>query len=203
MDVRRISRRDALIQSGGALAAIAFFQSPLFAWARPGETNVSFLDQPPAPPPPLAGLNQLDWETQTAPDSWITPNEKFFRVGHYGVPEVDLSKWKLDVGGFVANPRSTRNRAVCSGCVAQTVFALSSARTTYLVAIGFFLTKSRLPATTQQKYRDQGLSAPLLRITWPTLFARSSWGTGGKPTSASIFPAARSRMDPRSMRPRG
>src|SRR5215813_13146138 len=100
MDDRRISRRDALIQTGGTLAAVAFFQSPLFALARPGETNIPFADQPPAAPPPLAGLNQLDWEAQT-PDSWITPAEKFFRVGHYGVPDVDLAKWKLDIAGHV------------------------------------------------------------------------------------------------------
>ncbi|HEY1906172.1 MAG TPA: hypothetical protein VGG91_09025, partial [Myxococcaceae bacterium] len=85
MDDHRISRRDALIQTGGTLAALAFFESPLLAWGKPGETTIPFVDQPTAPPPPLAGLNQLDWEAQSA-DSWITANEKFFRVGHYGVP---------------------------------------------------------------------------------------------------------------------
>jgi len=104
-DARRISRRDALIQTGGTLAAVAFFQSPLLAWGKPGETTIPWVDQPPAPPPPLAGLNQLDWEAQTA-DAWITPNEKFFRVGHYGVPEIDLAKWKLNVAGHVAHPTS-------------------------------------------------------------------------------------------------
>jgi hypothetical protein len=40
MDDRRISRRDALIQTGGTLAAVAFFQSPFFALARsPSSTS--------------------------------------------------------------------------------------------------------------------------------------------------------------------
>jgi hypothetical protein len=78
MDVRRISRRDALIQSGGALAAIAFFQSPLFAWARPGETNVPFLDQPPAPTsaargPQPAGLGSADPGLVDHPQRQVLP----------------------------------------------------------------------------------------------------------------------------------
>ena len=89
----------------------------------PGETNVPFLDQPPAPPPPLAGLNQLDWEAQT-PDSWITPNEKFFRVGHYGVPEVDAAKWKLEISGLVANPRSYDLAAIKALPKKEVVFTL-------------------------------------------------------------------------------
>jgi DMSO/TMAO reductase YedYZ molybdopterin-dependent catalytic subunit len=103
MDVRGITRRDALIQTGSTLAAIAFFQSPLFAWGREGEKTVPFLDQPTEPPPPLQGLNQLDWQGL---DSWIIPNDKFFHVGHFGVPKVDPATWKLEVGGLVAHPQS-------------------------------------------------------------------------------------------------
>ena len=62
MNDRDISRRDALIGTGGTLAAIAFFQTPLFAWGRRGEKTIAFLDQPTEPPPPLKGLNQLDWQ---------------------------------------------------------------------------------------------------------------------------------------------
>ena len=43
-DARRISRRDALIQTGGTLAAVAFFQSPLLAWGKPGETTIPWVD---------------------------------------------------------------------------------------------------------------------------------------------------------------
>ena len=122
-DARRISRRDALIQTDGAFFWIAFFQTPLFAWGRPGETTIPFLDQPPAPPPPLAGLNQLDWEAQTA-DSWITPAEKFFRVGHYGVPDVDTAKWKLEIAGHVARPTSDDLAAIKAFPRKEVVFTL-------------------------------------------------------------------------------
>ena len=37
---------------------------------------------------------------------WVTPAEKFFHVGHYGVPEVDAAKWKLQIAGHVARPTS-------------------------------------------------------------------------------------------------
>ena len=123
MDDRRISRRDALIQTGGTLVAVAFFQSPLFAWARPGETTIPFVDQPTAPPAPLAGLNQLDWEAQSL-DSWITPAEKFFRVGHYGVPEVDAAKWKLQIAGHVARPTSYDLAALKAFPKKEVVFTL-------------------------------------------------------------------------------
>jgi hypothetical protein len=55
--------------------------------------------------------------------------------------------------------------------------------------------KSRLPATIQQKYWDQGRSTALFMTSCPIFRARSSCGTGGKPTSASIFLSARSWID--------
>jgi DMSO/TMAO reductase YedYZ molybdopterin-dependent catalytic subunit len=97
----RIPRREFLVRSGSTLAALSFFDSPLFAWGRKGETTVPFLDQPPKAP--LEGLNQLDWQTL---DSWITPNEGFFAIGHYGTPEVDAQNWKLEIGGLVERPRA-------------------------------------------------------------------------------------------------
>ncbi len=123
MDDRRITRRDALIQTGGTLAAIAFFQSPLFAWGRPGETVVPFSDPPPAAPPPLADLNQLDWQS-VGPDAWITPNDRFFHVGHYGVPKVDAASWKLEIGGHVSKPLSLDLAAVKALPRKEVVFTL-------------------------------------------------------------------------------
>ena len=38
--------------------------------------------------------------------SYITPEQNYFVVAHYGVPTVDASTWKLEVRGRVANPRS-------------------------------------------------------------------------------------------------
>jgi DMSO/TMAO reductase YedYZ molybdopterin-dependent catalytic subunit len=97
----RISRREALVRSGGALAALAVFDSPLFAWGREGETTIAFLDQPPAPP--VAIPNLLDWQQL---DSWLVPSERFFAVSHFGSPDVDAQAFRLEVGGQVARPGS-------------------------------------------------------------------------------------------------
>ncbi len=97
----RVTRRHALACGGGALTALAFFDSPLFAWGRSGETTVPFLDQP--PPPPLEGLNLLEWQGL---DSWITPNERFLRLHHYGVPQVDQARFRLELAGLVARTRT-------------------------------------------------------------------------------------------------
>jgi len=120
-DVRRISRRDALIQTGSTLAALAFLQTPLVAIGKEGEKTIPFLDQPTEAPPPLKDLNQLDWQNL---DSWITTNEKFFHVGHYGVPEVDAAKWKLEIGGLVSHPQSLNLAAIKALPKKELVFAL-------------------------------------------------------------------------------
>jgi DMSO/TMAO reductase YedYZ molybdopterin-dependent catalytic subunit len=59
------------------------------------------------PPPPVAAPQvvprQLDWERL---DSWLTPNDRFFVVAHYGVPEIDPAAFRLRVGGLVERPLS-------------------------------------------------------------------------------------------------
>lgn len=45
----------------------------------------------------------LPWEQTT---SWMTPKSHFFRVGHYGFPDVDSEKWSLQVSGLVERPRT-------------------------------------------------------------------------------------------------
>src|SRR3984893_3978582 len=66
------------------------------------------------------------------------------------------------------------------------------ARVTRLVAIGYFCTNSRRPASMQQKYCDQGRSTVLSTITWPTRRACNSCGSGGKPRKPSSFPSMKS-----------
>ncbi len=97
----RNPRREFLSRGGSALAVLSFLDSPLFAWGRTGETTIPFLDQPPKAP--LEGLNQLDWQTL---DSWVTPNGGFFAVGHYGIPEIEVQTWKLEIDGRVDRPQS-------------------------------------------------------------------------------------------------
>ena len=70
-----------------------------------GETLIPWFDQPSPVPPPAAGIirTQTRWEDL---DSWITPNGKFFSVGHYNWPEIDEKTWRLDVDGLVTRPAS-------------------------------------------------------------------------------------------------
>src|SRR6185312_12541060 len=92
-----LTRRD-MIKGSVAFAALAFAQTPLslFGLDEPGpdETVVPFLDVQPKG-------KMLYWQDLT---SWITPNEKLYQVQHYGVPEVDLDKWQLEIAGLVKKP---------------------------------------------------------------------------------------------------
>ena len=104
MNFSHISRRELLIQGSTALIGWALIHSPLFAHAFPsrdGEELVPFLDGPPTPSSSERQL--LDWSQL---DSWITPNDKFFRVSHYGMPKIDEADWKLEVTGLVKRPLS-------------------------------------------------------------------------------------------------
>jgi DMSO/TMAO reductase YedYZ molybdopterin-dependent catalytic subunit len=124
-----ISRRDFLAQGGATLAVLALAESALFAqaWgAGPGETTIPFLDSPPPPPRELVDalgtdLSLLDWQRL---DSWITPNDKFFRVAHYGFPQIDASSWKLEIAGWVANPRRYTLDQIKGLAKKEIVFAL-------------------------------------------------------------------------------
>ncbi len=101
--MKAINRRDVISTGCAAIAALTVFQSR-FAQAfpsLPGETVVAWLDQPATNPVPHVIRSQLVWEDL---DSWITPNEKFFAITHFNLPEIDASKWKLEVGGLVKKP---------------------------------------------------------------------------------------------------
>ena len=61
-------------------------------------------DQPPPVPPPAQAVVKTltPWENL---DSWITPDDKFFGVGHYEWPAIDAATW-LDVVGQVQLPHT-------------------------------------------------------------------------------------------------
>lgn len=101
-----LSRRTLFKAGGAALAGIALASHPLFVHARPtqqGETVLSWGDPLPENPVPQILVNRLDWETA---DSWFTPNDEFFNVNHFGIPEIEAENYQLDVTGLVANPLS-------------------------------------------------------------------------------------------------
>ena len=94
-----MERRDFLRQSGLTLTGLLLSPWAVYAFpSREGEVLIPFADQPPEPP---SERGLLDWDKL---DSFITPNDEFFNVSHYGKPEVDLASWKLEVSGLVENP---------------------------------------------------------------------------------------------------
>ncbi|MBI3207944.1 MAG: molybdopterin-dependent oxidoreductase [Candidatus Solibacter usitatus] len=81
-----------------SLAAMApAFTRFAHAMAEEGEEAIPFLDARPF----NAERPTLVWDE---PASWMTPPERRFRVGHYGYPDVDASKWALEIGGRVERP---------------------------------------------------------------------------------------------------
>ena len=102
MDTPDISRRELLIQGS---AGLALLHAPWFVHAfpsRPGEEVVPWLDQPGANPSGGVVENLQPWENLAS--SFITPNDKFFRVSHYDKPVIDEKKWNLEIAGLVKKP---------------------------------------------------------------------------------------------------
>src|SRR5690349_5073851 len=102
MKTTGVSRRE-LLTGGTALAAVAFLRLDRLVEAaplQPGEEVVPWLDQRAEVPPAAQSAigQQLVWEEL---DSWITPNDKFFTIKHFGQPTIDLQAWRLDLAGLV------------------------------------------------------------------------------------------------------
>jgi DMSO/TMAO reductase YedYZ molybdopterin-dependent catalytic subunit len=100
-----LSRRELLIAGGATLATLALFDARFAsaAFLKQGDEVLPWLDQPAENPVPQVIENQLVWEEV---DSWITPNDQFFGVGHYEWPVIDANQWRLAIGGLVKNPLS-------------------------------------------------------------------------------------------------
>ncbi|MGK7870885.1 sulfite oxidase [Falsiroseomonas sp. E2-1-a20] len=95
-----VHRREFLTY-GATAAGLATLGPTLPAWAfpsRPGEQVVPWADPPPPVAAPQVVPRQLDWEQL---DSWVTPNDRFFVVAHYGIPDVDAAAFRLRVSGLV------------------------------------------------------------------------------------------------------
>ena len=99
-----ISRRKALKAGGATLAGVALLQASWLAEAfpsRPGEELVPWLEQP--QPNPSKGVVENLQPTEDLA-SWLTPNDRFFRVAHYDKPVIDEKSWSLEIGGLVKQP---------------------------------------------------------------------------------------------------
>ena len=105
-----ISRRTMLHHAGLAGLGLAITELPALGfpaeWRQAQDQVVPFTDVPDnfvtvnATNKRVAGLDLRELS------SYLTPEQNYFVVAHYGVPKVDPVTWKLDIRGRVANPRS-------------------------------------------------------------------------------------------------
>jgi DMSO/TMAO reductase YedYZ molybdopterin-dependent catalytic subunit len=105
-----VTRRTMLQQAGLAGLGLALTELPAFGlpaeWLQGQEQVVPFTDVPEnfvtvnAQTKRVAGLDLRQLS------SYVTPEQNYFVVAHYGVPQIDAATWKLDIRGRVANPRS-------------------------------------------------------------------------------------------------
>jgi DMSO/TMAO reductase YedYZ molybdopterin-dependent catalytic subunit len=108
MDKQEVSRRTLLKGGGAAVAGLTVFRvaGPGQAFPAQADEVVIPWDDPPAPVPgPAQGVivKQLDWEQL---DSWLTPNDEFFIIQHYGQPVLNEQDWRLGIGGLVAHQQT-------------------------------------------------------------------------------------------------
>ncbi len=100
-----ISRRTALRGIGAAtLAGMSVFRltGPAHAFQTDaGGEVIPWLDQPAANPVPEVIVQQLAWEEL---EDWVTPNDEFFVIKHFNLPELQEADWNLEIGGLVTTP---------------------------------------------------------------------------------------------------
>ena len=97
-----IPRRQVLIQGGAAAAGLAILPTDIFRGWLAGfeqEAVIPWVERP--HPGTRERVNVLNWEEV---DSWITPTDQMFRVGHYGSPVIAETDWNLEIGGLVDRP---------------------------------------------------------------------------------------------------
>ena len=102
MKAPNVSRRQLLVQASAGSALLYASWLVQAVPTRPGEEVVPWLDQP--GPNPSGGVvdNLQTWENLAA--SFLTPNDKFFRVSHYDKPVIDEKNWNLEITGLVKKP---------------------------------------------------------------------------------------------------
>jgi DMSO/TMAO reductase YedYZ molybdopterin-dependent catalytic subunit len=94
-----VSRRE-MIKGSVAVAALAFAQYPLTMFGGPEVDEgvlIPFLDVQPG------NRTQTRWQDLT---SWYTKSENLYEVKHYGVPDVKLDTYSLEISGLVRKPRT-------------------------------------------------------------------------------------------------
>jgi DMSO/TMAO reductase YedYZ molybdopterin-dependent catalytic subunit len=102
--MKELQRREFLWSAGTATGLLMLSRYGIGSALAEGDGRlIEWSDQPAPVPPPAQGIikNLTPWEKL---DSGITPNDKFFAIGHYNWPEIDPATWKLEVFGSVRAP---------------------------------------------------------------------------------------------------
>jgi len=102
MNPEDTSRRKVLkggMMAAGAAAAPSFILPALAQ----GERLVPFTDVPESFQIPPQQPNSTYWQDTREISEFVTDNEDFYLVQHYGQPEVDNDAWRLRVTGMVDN----------------------------------------------------------------------------------------------------
>jgi DMSO/TMAO reductase YedYZ molybdopterin-dependent catalytic subunit len=105
-----VTRRTLLHQAG--LAGLGLALSDLNAygfpasWIQSDEEVVPFTDVPADFVTVNAQNGRVSGLDLRQLSAFVTPENNYFVVAHYGVPKIDLATWKLEIRGRVANPRS-------------------------------------------------------------------------------------------------
>jgi len=89
-----------MIKGSMASAAVFLSHNPLSVLGGPAvavpEAPVPFLDRF-----PTTNRTMVHWDQLT---EWMTPAADFFAVSHYGMAQVDVAQWRLEVTGLVRKP---------------------------------------------------------------------------------------------------
>jgi DMSO/TMAO reductase YedYZ molybdopterin-dependent catalytic subunit len=105
-----ITRRSILQRAGMAGLGLTMAELPALgfpaSWAQAQEEVVPFTDVPESFVTVNAQTKRVAGLDLRQLNSYITPEQNYFVVAHYGVPKIDAAGWKLEVRGRVANPRT-------------------------------------------------------------------------------------------------
>jgi DMSO/TMAO reductase YedYZ molybdopterin-dependent catalytic subunit len=105
-----VTRRSMLRQAGLTGIGLAMTDFTAFGfpaeWVQADEVVVPFTDVPADFTTKNAQNGRVSGLDLRQLSSFITPEENYFVVAHYGVPQVDAATYRLEIKGRVANPRS-------------------------------------------------------------------------------------------------
>jgi DMSO/TMAO reductase YedYZ molybdopterin-dependent catalytic subunit len=104
-----VTRRSLLQQAGMAGLGLALTELSAFGfpseWLQGQDVVVPFTDVPDNFTTVNAQNKRVTGLDLRQLNAYLTPEQNYFVVAHYGVPTVDAATWKLDVRGRVGNPR--------------------------------------------------------------------------------------------------